>query len=161
MASGGLISKMCSTFDVYIPVYHGANPVETREKCFELPQGRGIILVVDDEEIMRHAADTIMRKCGYEVITVSDGLEAIKIFEQRHQEIKGVLLDLVMPKKSGEQVYLEMKKINSGVKVIMASGFKQDERVTFALEQGVNAFVQKPYTLEKLAEVMTAVFNHS
>ena len=66
-----------------------------------------------------------------------------------------------MPQKSGEQVYLEMKAIDPMVKVIMASGFKQDERVTFALNQGVNAFIQKPYTLEKLAEVMAEVFGHS
>ena len=150
-----------STFDVYIPVFQGEGPAETGQKRFNLPQGKGIILVVDDEEIMRHAADTIMRKCGYDVITASDGLQALQIFEQRHSEIKGVLLDLIMPKKSGEQVYLEMKKIDNRVKVIMASGFKQDERVTFAMEQGVNAFIQKPYTLEKLAQVMVEVFNHS
>ncbi len=150
-----------TTFDVYIPVLHGAVLTDTKEKRFELPQGKGIILVVDDEEIMRRAAGTIMRKCGYEVITASDGLQAIQIFKQRHQEIKGVLLDLVMPIKSGEQVYLEMKKINSQVKVIMTSGFKNDKRVTFALEQGVNGFIQKPYTLEKLAEIMTEVFSNS
>ena len=152
---------MGTTFDVYIPVLHGAELVEIKEKSFVLPRGKGIILVVDDEEIMRRAADNIVRKCGYEVITASDGLQALQIFGERHQEIKGVLLDLVMPQKSGEQVYMEMKKINSRVKVIMTSGFKQDERVTFALEQGVNAFIQKPYTLEKLAEVLAEVFSSS
>lgn len=148
-----------STFDVYIPVFHGQAPVEAKEKYFEIPQGKGMILVVDDEEVMRHTADAILKKCGYEILTASDGEQALRIFEQRHAEIKGVLLDLVMPKKSGEQVYLEMKKIDSRVKVIMASGFKQDERVVFAMEQGVNAFIQKPYTLEKLAQVIHDVFN--
>ncbi len=152
---------MGTTFDVYIPVLHGAELIEEKDKRFVLPQGKGIILVVDDEEIMRRAADNIARKCGYEVITASDGLQAMQLFGERHSEIKGVLLDLVMPQKSGEQVYLEMKKIDSRVKVIMTSGFKQDERVTFALEQGVNAFIQKPYTLEKLAEVMDEVFSSS
>ncbi len=150
-----------ATFDVYIPVLRGAEFTEAKEKRFELKQGKGLILVVDDEEILRHAAGAILKKCGYEVITASDGLQALQIFEQRHSEIKGVLLDLVMPQKSGEQVYLEMKAIDPMVKVIMASGFKQDERVTFALNQGVNAFIQKPYTLEKLAEVMAEVFGHS
>jgi PAS domain S-box-containing protein len=147
-----------STFDAYIPVYSGEAPPETKETYFELPRGRGIILVVDDEEVMRHTADTILRKCGYEVIAVSDGVQAMEIFRKRHEEIDGVLLDLVMPQKSGEQVYVEMKKIDHRVKVIMASGFKQDERVTFAMQQGVNAFIQKPYTLEKLAELLVEVF---
>ncbi len=152
---------MGTTFDVYIPVLHGAELAVADEKHFELPQGRGTILVVDDEEIMRQAASTIIIKCGYDVVLASDGLQAIQIFKQQHAEIKGVLMDLVMPKKSGEQVYLEMKEIDPGVKVIMASGFKQDERVSFALKQGVNAFIQKPYTLEKLAEIMAEVFGCS
>jgi len=150
-----------TTFDVYIPVLHNGEIRETQEKCFELPQGKGIILVVDDEEIMRQAAGAILKKCGYEVLTASDGLQALQIFGKRYQEIACVLLDLVMPQKSGEQVYLEMKKIDSRVKVIMTSGFKQDERVTFALAQGVNAFIQKPYTLEKLSEVIKEVFDRS
>lgn len=150
-----------TTFDVYIPVLHNGEIRETQEKCFELPQGKGIILVVDDEEIMRQAAGAILKKCGYEVLTASDGLQALQIFGKRYQEIACVLLDLVMPQKSGEQVYLEMKKIDSRVKVIMTSGFKQDERVTFALAQGVNAFIQKPYTLEKLSEVIKEVFGRS
>lgn len=152
---------MGTTFDVYIPVLHGAELAVADEKHFELPQGRGTILVVDDEEIMPQAASTIIIKCGYDVVLASDGLQAIQIFKQQHAEIKGVLMDLVMPKKSGEQVYLEMKEIDPGVKVIMASGFKQDERVSFALKQGVNAFIQKPYTLEKLAEIMAEVFGCS
>jgi signal transduction histidine kinase/CheY-like chemotaxis protein len=150
-----------TTFDVYIPVLHNGEIRETQEKCFELPQGKGIILVVDDEEIMRQAAGAILKKCGYEVLTASDGLQALQIFGKRYREIACVLLDLVMPQKSGEQVYLEMKKIDSRVKVIMTSGFKQDERVTFALAQGVNAFIQKPYTLEKLSEVIKEVFDRS
>ncbi len=150
-----------TNFKVYIPVLHGAELTAANEKRFVLPQGKGLILVVDDEEIMRRAAENIMIKCGYEVITASDGMQALEIFGKRHTEIKGVLLDLVMPQKSGDQVYLDMKKINSRVKVIMTSGFKQDERVTFALEHGLNAFIQKPYTLEKLAEVFDEVLGSS
>lgn len=149
-----------TTIDVYIPVLHGACPPAVKEKNFAITKGKGTILVVDDEEIMRRAAQAIASQCGYEVIIASDGLQAVNIFEKRHAEISGVLLDLVMPQKSGEQVYLEMKKIDSQVKVIMTSGFKQDERVTFALEQGVNAFIQKPYTLEKLSELINEVFGN-
>ncbi len=150
-----------ATFDVYIPVLYGKEVAEAVEKRFELPRGEGIVLVADDEEVMRQTADTILRKCGYEVITAADGEQAVQIFEQRHQEIKCVLLDLVMPKKSGDQVYMEMKKISSRVKVIMTSGFKQDERVTYALDQGVNAFIQKPYTLENLAKLIAGILGGS
>ncbi|MBA4368114.1 MAG: hypothetical protein C0403_10815 [Desulfobacterium sp.] len=147
-----------TTFDVYIPVLYGAKIADEEEKVRELSQGEGLILVVDDEEVMRQTAEWILGKCGYRVIFACDGAEGVQIFKERHREIKGVLLDLVMPRKSGEQAFLEMRKINSNVKVILASGFRQDERVNIALEQGINAFIQKPYTVEKLAEVVAEVF---
>lgn len=148
-----------TTFKVYIPVLHGAELAEEKEKSRELPQGEGLILVVDDDEIIRQSVDMILRKCGYRVITACDGVEGVRIFRERHRDIKGVILDLVMPKKSGEQAYMDMKAIDPNVKVILSSGFRQDERVNFALEQGINAFIQKPYTLEKLADVLAELFS--
>ena len=147
-----------TTFNIYIPVLYGARIGEEKKKTRELAQGEGLILVVDDEEIMRQTAELILEKCGYKVITASDGAEGVKIFRERHGEIKGVLLDLVMPRKSGEQAFLEMRNIKSDVKVILASGFRQDERVNIAVEKGIGAFIQKPYTMEKLAEVAAEVF---
>jgi DNA-binding response OmpR family regulator len=106
---------------------------------------------------MRQLAEMILKKCGYRTITATDGVEGVLLFRERQQEIKAVLLDLVMPRKSGEQAYQEMKAIRPDVNVILTSGFKLDDRVTVALEQGIDAFVQKPYTLAKLAQVMAVV----
>lgn len=147
-----------TTFSAYLPVYHGEGVLPEQDSAKDLPRGEGLILVVDDEDVMRQTAKMILEKCGYEVILASDGLEGVRIFRQERQKIKGVLLDLVMPKKSGEQVFLEMQQIDSGVKVILASGFRQDERVNLALKQGISAFIQKPYTLEKLAGVAEEIF---
>jgi DNA-binding NarL/FixJ family response regulator len=55
---------------------------------------------------------------------------------------------MVMPKKSGKEAYIEMKAINPGVKVLLSSGFKQDERISSILELGIKGFTQKPYTLK-------------
>ncbi|MCP5108147.1 MAG: response regulator, partial [bacterium] len=62
-----------------------------------------------------------------------------------------VLLDMVMPKMSGKQAYIEMAKIDKDIKVLLVSGFKQDERVESILKLGVKGFVQKPYTMLTLA----------
>jgi DNA-binding NtrC family response regulator len=123
-----------------------------------LPKGEGLILVIDDEEVMRRLAAAILKKCGYQTITASDGVEGVNVFRERRGEIKGVLLDLVMPRKSGEQAYREMKAIDPEIRVVLTSGFKQDGRVEASLKRGVQAFIQKPYTLESLAEVMAGVF---
>jgi len=147
-----------STFNVYLPVHRSKAPGEPQPATRSLPKGEGLILVVDDEEDMRQLAVTILDKCGYRTLTARDGVEGLELFRERHGEIKGVLLDLVMPRMSGERVHREMKAIDTGVKVILTSGFKQDERVEASLQEGIQAFIQKPYTLEKLADVMDRVF---
>jgi PAS domain S-box-containing protein len=143
-----------SNFNVYLPVLESDLACEEMEEPSSIPRGEGLILVVDDEEVMRHTAGTILGKCGYRVITAMDGEEGIKVFREHHREIRAVLLDLVMPRKSGEQAYLEMKKIDPGLKVILTSGFRKDERVDLALSCGINGFIQKPYSLERLAHAM-------
>ncbi len=145
---------MGSNFNVYLPVFESELACEEAKDLSSIPRGEGLILVVDDEEVMRHTAGTILGKCGYRVITAMDGEEGVRVFRERHHEIRAVLLDLVMPRKSGEQAYLEMKKIDPGLKVILTSGFRKDERVDLALSCGINGFIQKPYSLERLAHAM-------
>ena len=61
---------------------------------------------------------------------------------------------MVMPEMSGKDAYLEIKKIAPDVKVLLASGFRQDERVESVLKLGINGFIQKPYTLKNLAKAI-------
>lgn len=147
-----------STFQVFIPVLRAAAAAERRSVDEQLPAGAGLVLVVDDEETMRRLAETILGKCGYRTVSASDGAEGVRLFRERSSEFVGVLLDLVMPKKSGEQAFREIREVAPEVKVILTSGFKQDERVDVAMRQGIDAFVQKPYTLRTLAEAATKVF---
>ncbi|HOS96500.1 MAG TPA: cache domain-containing protein [Deltaproteobacteria bacterium] len=145
---------MGSNFNVYLPVFESEQECEEAKDLSSIPRGEGLILVVDDEEVMRHTASTILGKCGYRVITAMDGEEGVRVFRERHHEINAVLLDLVMPRKSGEQAYLEMKRIDPNLKVILTSGFRKDERVDMALSCGINGFIQKPYSLERLAHAV-------
>jgi PAS domain S-box-containing protein len=145
-----------STFNLFLPVLTPGNIIEQKKNNFMLPKGEGTILVVDDEDLVRSTARSILRKCGYKVITATDGINGVELYEDNKNEIKAVLMDLVMPRKSGEKAYLDMKKINPHVKVLLSSGFRQDERVDLAISYGINGFIQKPYTLEKLSR---AVYN--
>jgi PAS domain S-box-containing protein len=145
-----------STFSVYIPVHEeAADIIHDHSECTEvICEGSGTILVVDDEELMRSTAQRILERCGYTVICANDGLEGVEIFKERHSEIKAVLLDMVMPKMSGKDTYIEMKKIVPDVKVVLASGFKQDSRVEEVLQLGISKFLQKPYRFEDLSQVI-------
>ncbi len=140
-----------TTFNLYLPVLDNKNMVDDQVIDDSVPEGNGLILVVDDEKIMRESAKKILTLCGYDTIAADDGKAGLEIFGKKYKEIKLVILDMVMPKLSGKETYLELKKIYPGVKVLLSSGFKQDERVTTALELGIHGFIQKPYTLRELA----------
>lgn len=146
-----------TTFNVYLPVYSGRNSCDDKSGDEPDFSGEGLILIIDDEEMVRKLAETRLTKCGYMVISAPNGEEGIKIFREKYLDIKAVLLDLAMPGLSGDMVYDRLKDIDRSVRVLLASGFRQDERVNAVLKKGVNMFIQKPYTLEKLAGAIQAV----
>ncbi|MCK4541672.1 MAG: response regulator, partial [Spirochaetales bacterium] len=106
---------------------------------------------------MRKIAESILEEHGYKVVVAENGKAGIEIFKKHRKEIKAVLLDMAMPGMSGKEVYKKLKDIDPGVKVLLSSGFGQDERVKESLADGVDGFLQKPYTLEKLADAVYEV----
>ncbi len=145
-----------STFTLYFPVLD-TEIVKNQSKDINLLFGKGLVLVIDDEEVMRDLATDILKECKYDVITAKNGIEGIKIFKERENEVSVILLDMVMPEKSGFDTYLELKEIKTDVKVILSSGFIKDKRVQTIIEQGVNAFIHKPYTIDKLSKTVYEV----
>ena len=149
-----------STFNTYLPVLErGAAAAELMRKKKTIPKGEGLILVVDDEEIMCDMAKAILNECGYKTIFAENGRLGVEIFKKQHKEIKAVLLDMSMPEMSGKEAFIKMKEIQPNVKVLLASGFRLDKRVDEVLKLGVKDFIQKPYTLEKLAAAVDRVVN--
>lgn len=148
-----------TTFYIYLPILKHKIEEKIQETEEKIPAGEGLILVVDDEEIMRQTAKSILEECGYDVILAENGEEAVDIYKTQHQNIEAVLLDMVMPKMSGKQAFMELIKINKNIKTLLASGFKKDSRVESILELGVKGFIQKPYGLIKLANSMYNVIN--
>jgi two-component system cell cycle sensor histidine kinase/response regulator CckA len=150
-----------STFHVYLPVLRSKFiKKSSRFKKVKIHRGKGLILVIDDEQVMRQTAKSILEECGYDVIVAGDGEEGVEMYKQYRNEIKAVVLDMVMPRMSGEQAFIELSKINKEVKVLLASGFKQDNRVESILERGVKGFIQKPYGLVNLANSIHHVINN-
>jgi PAS domain S-box-containing protein len=144
-----------SRFNIYLPVLSGEKIATEKfvgdEKAFT---GEGLILVIDDEPIMRKIAKKILEDSGYEVITATDGIKGIELYKKHQSDIRLVLLDMQMPQKDGKETYLELKKINEKVIVILTSGFRKDERVEEILALGIKDFIEKPYTFKQLAETV-------
>lgn len=150
-------SGIGSTFNIYLPVLYTEDLIIDTGNKENIHPGEGLILVIDDEEIMRDIAAGMLIECGYTVITASHGDEGVRLYREKKDEIDAVILDVVMPRKSGDETYNELKEINKDIKVLVISGFSQDERVKRMLEKGAKQFLQKPFNMEKLTKAIESV----
>ncbi|MBT0663471.1 PAS domain S-box protein [Geobacter pelophilus] len=128
---------------------------ETRD-ARESWQGRGLVLFVDDEETVCDIGSEMLKMLGFEVITALDGREALDVF-QRHPEISLVIIDLMMPHLDGEQTFTELRKLRPDLKVIMSSGYNEQEVTQRFLGKGISGFIQKPYRLSDLETVIKKI----
>jgi len=110
-----------------------------------------MILVVDDEEIMRDFLVEVLE--DYKVTAVADGSEAIEHLE--HQAYDLVITDLKMPKVSGEEVVRRAIEIDPSYKVIVISGYSTLFTVSQSIENGACAFLSKPFSIDQLRSEVT------
>lgn len=150
---------MGTTFNVYLPCAPETALLPPTEDMSKYYHGSGLILVVEDEPAIRSTVGTMLEKCGYSVIMAEDGEVGRIRYRERHQEIAAVLLDMVMPRLSGRDTFIAMKDINPDVRVLLASGFRKDERVDEVMALGVSGFIQKPYTMEQLLKALWNVIH--
>lgn len=145
--------------DIYLPLY---NPEESQEEVFSVfDSGRSVhggkILVIDDEDVIRTMVKEILEMLGYEVITAKDGFEGIAKFETHKEELRGVLLDMIMPKMNGREVYSMIRAIEPEAKVIMISGFIDETHIDELFDLGMSGFVKKPFTIESIIEALSVL----
>jgi len=114
-----------TTFRVLFPATGKAEVVRTEEpKTEELAwSGRGLVLVVDDEEYVRLLARTILEEAGFVVKTARNGREGIDLYRENAGEVVAVLLDMTMPVMNGEETFKELKKLDAQARVILSSGY--------------------------------------
>jgi two-component system cell cycle sensor histidine kinase/response regulator CckA len=147
-----------TVFRVYLPEGPEGAMQEKAALDQALPRGRGKILLVDDQEPVREVAKDMLDALGYEVITAADGLEGISRYRDMWREIDLVILDMVMPNLSGGDCFRRMKEINPKIRVVLSSGYTMDGAIQDVMNEGILAFIQKPYRLEELSRVVgTAV----
>ena len=115
--------------------------------------GTGKVLLVDDEETVRGIGVEMLKELGFETITANDGREGIEIFRQT-PDIAFVILDLTMPHMDGEQCFRELRQLQPDVKVIMSSGYNEQEVTQLFLGKGLAGFIQKPYRFSTLQEAV-------
>lgn len=105
-----------------------------------------LILVIDDEEIIRRTAKSMLERYGYTVVLATNGKEGVELFQVLSEKVSAVLLDMTMPVMSGEEAFSRMRAIKPDVKVILSSGYNEVEAVRRFTGKGLAGFIQKPYS---------------
>ncbi len=139
-----------TTFEIYLPA-SGEEVVREAASTGRIEPGRGTVLVVDDEPMVREVTREMLLGLGYTVLTAASGAEALEVYGSRGTEIDVVVLDMIMPGMGGDEVNRALQALNPSVRVLLSSGYSLDGRASEILEKGVRGFLQKPFRLEDLS----------
>lgn len=147
-----------TTMKVYLPVAPVPSTQDSIAKSRPvLSQGTGHILVIDDETDVAEAAKAVLEFLGYRVTVYLSGKEAVAYCRESGESVDLVLLDMIMPDMSGAECFAQLQSIQPAIKVILCTGYDRNHAVQELLDQGVAAFIQKPYDIDRLAKVCTEV----
>ncbi|MEE4241390.1 MAG: PAS domain S-box protein [Desulfopila sp.] len=142
-----------TAFQILLPLTDVDKTIETTRQ-HSVKKGSGRILVVDDEEVMRITAQTILEDLGYEVVLAEDGQQAVTIFKKEKGAFDLVVLDMVMPLMNGRDCFLLLKKLDANVRVVLSSGFAREEDIEDMNLSGLKGLIRKPYRIAELSEIV-------
>jgi two-component system cell cycle sensor histidine kinase/response regulator CckA len=117
------------------------------------------VLVVDDDRVVREVAVRSLEMIGVDSLTAVDGLDALAVLALRAADIDLVLLDLTMPRMSGEETFQALRAIDPKVRVILSSGYNQHDAASRFGGKGLVGFLQKPYRARDLLDMVALAFS--
>ena len=144
-----------TVFHVLLPVDPSIEPTMNVEEAGETPHGTGIILLVDDEDVVRVGTEQLLKALGYTVITASNGVEAVDEFKQHQQAIDVVLLDMIMPQMSGRDCFFALRELRSDLPIVLCSGFTKKDIVEELQTSGLFGYLKKPVRMHDLARMIS------
>jgi len=151
-----------SRFRLLFPAAAGMRPEDPAappesEPLPEHYRGSGTVLLVDDEAPLRTAAAQALQRVGFAVLEAGNGLEALRVSEANFGQIRLIVLDLIMPRMNGEEVYRALRSRGLLVPVILTSGFSASDVGQCFHSKGIAGFLQKPYPLQTLVRTVRQV----
>jgi len=147
---------------VYLHRQAPIEKIETIETSMEeiSAAGNETILIIDDEKVIREMGQRIFERFGYKVLLADDGKAGLELFAERMNDIDLVLLDQTMPRLSGLEVLKKIRDYTWDKKVVMTSGYQDDDDLQKYKELNSSGFIPKPfdiYTLvSKVREILEA-----
>jgi PAS domain S-box-containing protein len=142
-----------STFRLLLPL---TDQVEAASNVSEMPMGRGLILVVDDEVTLQGLAQEMLESLGYHVACVGDGKAALEFVIQHGEAVALVFLDMVMPVMGGPACFEALRAVRPRLPVVLATGYMDAGLLEPMLAAGLCSVVSKPYRMTEVASAMAA-----
>lgn len=141
-------------FNIYLPITKEMGVEETNEPGDI--KGTGTILVIDDEPDVRELCRDMLEPLGYTVLLAGSGSDGINLFRTMKDKISLVIVDMIMPKMGGSEVFQALRTIKPDVKVILCSGYSHNgfAGIDKLLKSGAAGFVQKPFTRHSIAQAI-------
>lgn len=148
-----------TSFHIYLPKTNEREAEVKPEKEKIIKDLKATVLLVEDEEMVAELLVEMLEDKGLQAYNAKDGEEALNIYRKKNNEIDVVILDMGLPKLSGEVIFDEMKKINSDIIALLATGYIDDDMQKKLSESGMKGFIQKPYRedeiINKVIEVLS------
>ncbi|MBU4286732.1 MAG: response regulator, partial [Proteobacteria bacterium] len=141
-----------ATFNIYLPASEKEISITKKRSADEITKGLETILLVDDEDMIIDVGKDMLREMGYKVLVARSGEEAIEVYKKHKDIIDLVIVDMIMPRMDGGEVYDKMKEVNPDVRVLLASGYSIASQAKEILKRGCNGFIQKPFNINDLSQ---------
>ena len=147
-----------SIFRVFFPLLarQTLHPGQEPKVDIEPFREGGLVLVVDDEPMVRDMSEAMLKSFGYEVIVASDGLEALKKFRERQDEVRLVLLDQSLPGMKGCETLAALRALQSDLRVVLTSGYDEEQVMRGDRPEQPQVFLRKPYYMKDLEAALDA-----
>jgi two-component system cell cycle sensor histidine kinase/response regulator CckA len=150
-----------TTFRIYLPAASGAPEPREPQSDDRTTKGTETILLAEDNEGLREAAQEMLQRLGYRVILASNGAEATELFKANSGKIDLVILDIVMPYLSGPAAYSQMVAIQPDLRAVFATGYTAETAsLNSTLEKGV-PILQKPYSMKNIGQIVRGTLDRA
>ena len=147
-----------SVFNLYFPIVEEA-ATEPKNINTDMPKGTEKILFIDDDEILANLGEKLLSEQGYQVSSMTESPEALKLFAANADYFDMVITDQTMPQLSGKELIQELKKIRPDLRTILCTGFSNQINEDQARQQGIDAFCMKPLDLPELLQAVRRVLD--
>jgi len=147
-----------SSFHIYFPLLQQQHRQQKPSLRSQLTKGHGeVVLVADDEQIVRDMTRDTLEVLGYEVITAEHGQQAVELFTERKDDIDLVILDIIMPKLNGVDAAIAIRDIQPETAIIFITGYNEENSHSNWVS-GNETIIMKPFQIDAFSQIVAKTF---